>query len=451
MPLDGKNFGEALNEWIDGAPETGDVPDALVEDAAAASADFLLCALISRIPQDRDGRRPAPAPDPHVPAHFPIWWTGRNTTWEQAARANLLAGIAADFDSVHYLAGGHLSAFLTPVLFARPGTPLDSALRTQALATEFGVRVGQAVKDPVRANGFHVTPVIGGLSVVYALARSRGFPARRIRWCLRLFLSTYRSDYQLLGSDGRLYQMSQAVGQALAVVAQGGAHTRTDERAADEWWRPFSAMGVPPGTPARPSGPWMSQAAPTSLKAMPCCAYFFETLAAVADLRRTVPGRGLRRLHLNVPRYVLAAHRVSGTTAWLEPFDLLHNAAVCWALGRDSWTPLAELPTEAVRRTAALITLHEAADDAPVRATAVLDDGTTVEGDGTGRQRDGRADPYRALRQKAEIVSGRLGQGRPRPDEAADPRQLLRRLLDMSGEDCRPKTAGAPATEGALR
>jgi hypothetical protein len=451
VPLDGKNFGEALNEWIDGAPETGDVPGALVEDSAAASADFLLCALISRMLPDGDGRRPAAAPAPRAPADSPIWWTGRSAALEHAAPANLLAGIAADFDSVHYAAGGHLAAFLTPVLFARPDTPLDSTLRMQALATEFGVRVGQAVKDPVRANGFHVTPVVGGLGVVYALARSHGFSAQRIRWCLRLFLSTYRSDYRLLGSDGRLYQMSQAVGQALAAVTEGGAHTRTDERAAYEWWRPFTAMGVPPDTPARPSGPWMSQAARTSLKAMPCCAYFFETLAAVADLRRTVPGRGLRRLHLQVPRYVLAAHRVSGTTAWLEPFDLIHNAAVCWALGRDSWTPLAELPTEAVRRTAALITLHEAADDAPVRATAVLDDGATVENCGTDRRRDGGGDPYRALRRKAEIVSGHLDRGGPRADDAADPRRLLRRLLDMCGEDCRMETAGPPTNEGALR
>ncbi|MGQ4488948.1 MmgE/PrpD family protein [Streptomyces sp. SAS_281] len=448
MPPDGENFGEAVDAWIDGVPEGRDVPAALTTDAAAASADFMLCALIGRTLLGGADRDPGGPPGRRGHADFPLWWTGRSSTAAHAARANLLAGISADFDSVHYLAGGHLSAFLTPVLFARPDVPLDTALRTQALATEFAVRLGQAVKDPVRANGFHVTPVIGGLAAVYALARRRGLPAERVRWCLRLYLSTYRSDYGLLSSDGRLYQMGQAVSQVFAAVDEGGTHARIDQRAAREWWRPLSAMGVPMDTPAASSHEWLSALGRTSLKSVPCCAYFFETLETAASVRRRVPGDGLRHLRVDVPEYVLAAHRASGRAAWLEPFDLVHNLAICWALGRDSWTPLAEIPIEVVRRIAEAITLHAVPDDAAVTVTAVTDD-DAVTARAAQQQEPGVA--VRALQRKAEIVRAHLAPEQRRPEVSADPRQLLRDLLDSCGDDRHVRPAGARQTDGVLR
>ncbi|WP_185992736.1 MmgE/PrpD family protein [Streptomyces sp. 130] len=448
MPPDGENFGEAVDAWIDVVADGCDVPAALTTDAAAASADFMLCALIGRTLLGGADRHPGSPPVRPGAVGFPLWWTGRSSTAAHAARANLLAGISADFDSVHYLAGGHLSAFLTPVLFARPDVPLDTALRTQVLATEFAVRLGQAVKDPARANGFHVTPVIGGLATVCALAWRRGLPAERVRWCLRLFLSTYRSDYGLLSSDGRLYQMGQALSQVFAAVDEGGTHTRIDQRAAREWWRPFSAMGVPMDTPAASSQEWLSALGHTSLKSVPCCAYFFETLETVASVRRRVPGDGLRHLHVDVPEYVLAAHRASGSAAWLEPFDLVHNLAICWALDRNYWTPLAELPVEAVRRIAEAITLHPVPDDAAVTVTAVTDD-AAVTARAAQRQEPGAA--LGALRRKAEIVNARLDPEQHRPEVSAGPRQLLRDLLDSCGEDRHGRPPGARQADGVLR
>ncbi|WP_327320344.1 MmgE/PrpD family protein [Streptomyces sp. NBC_01235] len=448
---DGKNFGEALNDWMDGVSGILDVPEALVEDSAAASADFLLCALISRVQAGEGGRRADHGTDADGTAGAPIWWTGKTATAERAASANLVAGIAADFDSVHYLAGGHLAAFLTPSLFDRPGVSVDDTLRIQAVATEFGVRLGQAVKDQVRANAFHVTPIIGGLSAVYALARRSGFPVERIRWCLRLYLSTYRSDYELLGSDGRMYQMGQAMRQAHGVVAEGGVHSKVDRRAANEWWQPFSVMGVPMNTPPKKSEQWLSRSGTTTLKSAPCCAYFFETLAAVADLRRRVLGGTLRQLHVHIPRYALAAHRGSAGVTWLDPFDLVHNIAICWVLGRDSWTPLAELPTDVVKRAAKLITLHEVSDRTPAAVTAVMSDGVVAGSAETIHKQNGRGRTYPALQRKAEIVSGHLNGERRRLEAADDPRRLLRRLLDVCGEDVDEQTGGARVTVGGLQ
>ncbi|MFI0087817.1 MmgE/PrpD family protein [Streptomyces bobili] len=444
---DGKNFGEALNDWMDGVSGSLDVPEVLVEDSAAASADFLLCALISRLQASEGGRRAGDGTDAEDTSGAPIWWTGKSATAERAASANLVAGIASDFDSVHYLAGGHLAAFLTPSLFLRPGVPVDEMLRIQAVATEFGVRLGQAVKDQVRAHAFHVTPIIGGLSAVYALARRSELPVDRIRWCLRLYLSTYRSDYQLLGSDGRMYQMGQAMRQAHGVVVEGGVHSNIDRRAADEWWQPFSAMGVPMNTQSKESEQWLSRSGATTLKSAPCCAYFFETLAAVADLRRRVPAGALRQLHVHVPRYALAAHRGSAGVTWLDPFDLVHNIAICWVLGRDAWTPLAELPTDVVERAARLITLHEVADRTAAAVTAVISDGVVTASAETIHKETGRGSTYPALQRKAEIVSGHLNGEWRQLAAANDPRRLLRRLLDVCGE----QPGGSPVTAGGLQ
>ncbi|GEB61796.1 hypothetical protein GCM10017674_23280 [Streptomyces gardneri] len=459
MPTKNANLGVALDVSLDAVTSRlGDVPAILVEDAAAASADFLLCALITRLSPAEDGRERRLGGEG---AGSPVWWTGAVHRAETAAEANLLAGIAADFDAVHYLAGGHLAAFLAPALLGRRDLSVAEALRLQAVATEFAVRVGQVIKDRARANGFHVTPLVGGLSMVYALALADGHDPDRVKWCLRLFLSTFRSDYGLLGSDGRLYQMTQAMRQAYAAVAEGGAHARPDLPSARAWWRPLAALGIPLDSPdgpsdrsAGPSDRWISSDRFTDLKPMPCCAYFFSALAVVAGLRGRLDTGAVRRLEVRVPRYVFAAHRPAADGFWLAPFDLDHNIAICWLLRRNSWTPLPELTRDEVRRMRELVHVHVVSDDLPVTAVAVTEDGTEVtatESADTPRPVDGTDRRHAALWQKHDTVRRRLGPdwSAPRTDEGAE--RLLRDLLAGSAADVRGLTAGLPLLNGALQ
>ncbi|MEV0452103.1 hypothetical protein [Streptomyces sp. NPDC050600] len=462
MPTKSANLGEALDGWLDATTHgLGDVPAGLVDDAAAASADFMLCALISRLLPAEDGRERDQGMEAAGPA---VWWTGAVHRAEVAAEANLLAGIAADFDAVHYLAGGHLSAFLAPALLGRRDLPLDAALRLQAIATEFAVRVGQVIKDRARLKGLHVTPLVGGLSSVYALALANGYSPDRVKWCLRLFLSTFRSDYGLLGSDGRLYQMAQAMRQAHAAVAEGGVHTRLDLASAREWWRPLTTLGIPIDSPTEPNAAhdlpaglpdgWISGDRFTDLKPMPCCAYFFSVLAVVAGLRGRVATDSVRRLEVHVPRYAFVAHRGAGDGSWLAPFDLAHNVAICWLLGRDSWTPLPELTRDEVRAMRELVHLRVTSDDLPVTAVAVTGDGTGAEvtlAAGDLPPVDGAARRHAALRQKCDVVRRRLGPAwhAPRADQGAG--ELLRELLDRSGQDVRGLATGLPTLNGAFQ
>ncbi|MHA6763649.1 MmgE/PrpD family protein [Streptacidiphilus sp. PAMC 29251] len=428
-----ENFGAALNEWMNGYSGALPVPAALVDDAAAAAADFLLCALITHSLGDGCEAAAVSAAGNSTalgPTASPVWWTTLRASTPEAARVNLLAGIAGDYDSVNYLAGGHLAAFLTPVLLTGTDTFLDDALGIQALATEFAVRLGLSTKAAMRENGFHATPVLGGLAAVYALARLRGMPTERLTWCLRLFLSTFRSDYDLLGSDGRLFQMGQAMRLAYAAVEEGASHSVIDRSAAREWWKPLAAMGVGTDTPAAASLPWLSAEARTSLKSVPCCAYFFEVLAAVSDLRRRLPTAKIQRLRVDLPRFMARAHRRSDGSAWLEPYDLVHNIAVCWLLGKDHWTPLAEVSTEAVRQVADVVTLHELDDDRAVRVIAVTTEGTFAEeaaGQREGHSRDG----YGILPRKAAVLGELLGLELLPENSADDPYTLVRHLLDV--------------------
>ncbi|MGW9550553.1 MmgE/PrpD family protein [Citricoccus zhacaiensis] len=117
--------------------------------------------------------RPQGGRDPVVP----IWGTGRTARLQDAVLVHGTAASALDFDDVHMGAGLHPGAACLPVILGiatERNLPFSETIAAAAMAYETMLRLGLAIFPESRNQGFHVTPVIGGIGAAAGAARLLG-------------------------------------------------------------------------------------------------------------------------------------------------------------------------------------------------------------------------------------------------------------------------------------
>lgn len=239
-----------------------------------------------------------------------VWWNQLKASPLDATFLNAYASHRLDFDNILYNTFGHPAIMILPALFSVydmfnfKGTDLINAtmmgLETMSI---LGMEFGWGLKE----QGFHPTPILGGLAATAATGWMLGFSENQLKSALTLAGTTVSGFKSSFGTVAKPYQIAVASRDSLAaaLVVQKNPNLVLEEK----WIDNLSLLSNVRQVDLKESkfgNPWVLDQCSFMFKYYPCCGYFHHTMNELRRvLEKSRKSRSeLQKVKLTLPKVI---------------------------------------------------------------------------------------------------------------------------------------------------
>ncbi|OPD56278.1 MmgE/PrpD family protein [Bacillus anthracis] len=269
-----------------------------------------------------------------------IWWHDNKVSPLDAAFLNAYASHRLDLDSILYGTYGHPAIMILPALFTfydileMSGADLINAT---LIGVETMTLLGESFGLNLKENGFHPTPILGGLATTASIGWLLNFSELQMQNALSVTSATGIGFKSSFGSVVKPFQVATATRDSLASALLIDEHI--DLSLENKWLDNLALLSGKKGIDRKVKEfgkPWVLEQYTFMFKYYPCCGYFHHTINELERIFQKTERdcTDLCKIKLFLPNYIKEASIYDKPQNFNESqFSMPFNIALVFAYG----------------------------------------------------------------------------------------------------------------------